>query len=44
MFFESSKYSNIVGALIYFAFNLLGFPVQSATSAAGAKIALSIFP
>lgn len=26
-FFESSKYSNIVGALIYFAFQLLGIPV-----------------
>lgn len=44
MFFESSKYSNIVGALIYFAFNLLGIPVQSGTANPTAKIILSIFP
>jgi len=44
MFFESSKYSNIVGALIYFAFNLLGIPVQSGTANPTAKIVLSIFP
>ena len=44
MFFESSKYSNIVGALIYFAFNLLGIPVQSSTSSPIAKIMLSLIP
>lgn len=44
MFLESSKYSNIVGALIYFAFNLLGLPVQRPIASPTAKVALSIIP
>lgn len=44
MFFENSKYSNIVGALIYFAFYLFSIPVSSSTASPAAKIALSIFP
>lgn len=44
MFFESSKYSSLVGALIYFAFYLLTIPVSSSTANPAAKVALSIFP
>lgn len=42
--FASSKYSGIVGTLIYFGCNLLGIPVQSATASAGLKIFFSVFP
>lgn len=42
--FENSKYSGIVGTLIYFGFNLVGIPVQSAGSAGGLKLMLSIIP
>ena len=44
MLFESSKFSNIVGALIYFAFSLLNIPVANATASSTLKILLSLFP
>lgn len=44
MFLESSKYSNIIGALIYFAFNLIGLPVQRPIASSAAKLYLSIIP
>ena len=42
--FESSKYSGLVGTLIYFGFNLLGIPVQQPDSPGASKLALSIIP
>lgn len=42
--FENSKYSGLVGTLIYFGFNLVGIPVQQPDSAQGAKTFLSVIP
>ena len=42
--FEKSKYSGIVGTLIYFGFNLVGIPVQQPTSSGASKIMLSVIP
>ena len=42
--FENSKYSGIVGTLIYFGLNFFYFPVQSATASAGNKVFLSLIP
>ena len=42
--FENSKYSGIVGTLIYFGLNMFGFVVQSPDASAGSKIILSLIP
>jgi len=44
MFFESAKYSSIVGALIYFSFNLVGIPLQRPAASGTAKIIMSLIP
>jgi len=42
--FENSKYSGLVGTLMYFGLNLLGIPVQQPTTSPALKIALSFIP
>ena len=42
--FENSKYSGIVGTLIYFGFDLLGIPIQPPDSPVGQKIMFSLIP
>ena len=42
--FENSKYSGIVGTLIYFGLNMFGFVVQSPDASAGSKVILSLIP
>jgi len=42
--FENSKYSGLVGTLIYFGLQLMGIPVQSTDSSGAAKAMLSIIP
>jgi len=43
-FFEYSKYSGIVGSIIYFGCNLLVITVQSDSASAILKIIMSLFP
>lgn len=42
--FENSKYSGLVGTLIYFGMQLMGIPVQQPDSSGTAKAILSIIP
>ena len=42
--FENSKYSGLVGTLIYFGLQLMGIPVQQPDSSGAAKAMLSIIP
>ena len=42
--FENSKYSGIVGTLIYFGLNMFSYMVQSPTADAGSKAFLSLIP
>ena len=42
--FENSKYSGIVGTLIYFGLNMFSYMVQSPTASAGSKSLLSLIP
>ena len=42
--FENSKYSGIVGTLIYFGLNMFSYMVQSPTANAGSKALFSLIP
>lgn len=42
--FENSKYSGLVGTLLYFGLSLIGLPVQQPTSSPALKIVLSLIP
>ena len=42
--FEKSKFSGIIGSLIYFGCSMLGIPVQQSSASEAYKTGLSIFP
>ena len=42
--FEKSKYSGIIGSLVYFGCSFIGIPVQTPDSSMAYKTGLSIFP